>query len=254
MTGRLPDFLGIGAQKGGTTTLQCLLAQHPAVYLPAAKELHYFSLHYGQGEGWYRQHFAAAACGQSCGEITPYYLFHPLAPQRIRALLPKVRLVVLLRDPVERALSQYFHSVRLGLEQLPLEAALAAEEERLAGAEAAFQAADGRHLSHQEHSYLARSRYDKQLPAWEALFPLAQLLVLRSEDLFGSPEQLWPQLLRFLGLEFCPLPHLERPANAGRGEAAGVPDSIRRMLQAQLEPTYQWAVQHFGIRWDQMRS
>ena len=127
MTGLLPHFLAIGVQKGGTTTLQRLLEQHPGVYLPSAKELHYFSLHYGQGEGWYRQYFAGAALSQRCGEITPYYLFHPSAPQRILALLPQVKLVVMLRDPVERALSQYFHSVRLGLEPLALEQALAAE-------------------------------------------------------------------------------------------------------------------------------
>jgi hypothetical protein len=254
MTGGLPDFLGIGVQKGGTTTLQRLLEQHPGACLPAAKELHYFSLHYGQGEDWYRQHFAGAASSQRRGEITPYYLFHPAAPQRIRALLPQVKLVVLLRDPVERALSQYFHSVRLGLEPLALEPALAAEEERLAGAEPALQAADGRHSSHQEHSYLARSRYERQLPAWEALFPSEQLLVLRSEDFFRSPAQLWPQLLCFLGLERCALPPLERPANAGRGEAAAVPVATRRKLRAQLECTYQWAAQRYGIGWDDQHN
>ena len=135
MQGRLPEFLGIGVQKGGTTTLQRLLEQHPQVHLPPSKELHYFSLHYGKGEAWYRQQFADAKADQHCGEITPYYLFHPEAPQRIKALLPDVTLLVLLRDPVERALSQVFHSKRLGLEPLPLQQALAAESERLAGAD-----------------------------------------------------------------------------------------------------------------------
>ena len=132
----LPDFLGIGVQKGGTTTLQRLLEQHPQVYLPPCKELHYFSLHYGQGEAWYQQQFEAAAPDQRCGEITPYYLFHPQVPARIHALLPEAKLIVLLRDPVERALSQVAHSMRLGLEPLELEEALAAESERLRGAEA----------------------------------------------------------------------------------------------------------------------
>ena len=105
MGGRLPDFLGVGVQKGGTTTLQKLLEQHPGAFLPAAKELHYFSLHYARGESWYRQQFAAASPGQRNGEITPYYLFHPEASKRIQSLLPQVRLVVLLRDPVQRTLS-----------------------------------------------------------------------------------------------------------------------------------------------------
>ena len=84
MTGRLPCFLGIGAQKGGTTSLQRLLEQHPGAYLPPAKELHYFSLHFDQGEAWYRQQFVSASPGQSCGEITPYYVFHTEAPERVR--------------------------------------------------------------------------------------------------------------------------------------------------------------------------
>ena len=242
MTGQLPDFLGIGVQKGGTTSLQRLLEQHPGAFLPPAKELHYFSLHYNQGEAWYRQQFAGAAPGQRCGEITPYYVFHPDAPQRISALLPKAKLVVLLRDPVERTLSQYFHSVRLGLEPLALEQALAAEEQRLA-------AGDGRHRSHQEHSYLARSRYEQQLPLWEALFAPEQLLVLRSEDLFVDPGRLWQELLDFLELDPMALPSAVMAANAGAGEAAAVASELRKCLREQLAPTY-CAMEHaFGILW-----
>ena len=250
MGGRLPDFLGLGVQKGGTTTLQRLLEQHPGAFLPPAKELHYFSLHYAEGEAWYRSQFAAAGPNQRCGEITPYYLFHPEAPARIQRLLPQVKLVVLLRDPVERALSQYFHSVRLGLEPLALEDALAVEEERLAGAEAALLAADGRHRSHQEHSYVARSRYEQQLQRLESLFPAEQLLVLRSEDLFAQPERAWQQVLAFLELEPMPLPALPQPANAGHGEAAAVPAAVRVQLRQQLAPTYAWAASRYAMTWD----
>jgi hypothetical protein len=249
MGGRLPDFLGLGVQKGGTTTLHRLLDQHPGAWLPAAKELQYFSLRYGHGEGWYRQHFDGAGPSQRCGEITPYYLFHPAAPHRIKALLPQVKLVAMLRDPVERALSQYFHSKRLGLEPLGLEQALAAEEERLAGAEAVLLAANGCHRSHQEHSYLARSRYEQQLPRWQALFAGDQLLVLRSEDWFAEPERVWGLLLRFLELEHLPLPPLAQPANAGCGEAAGVPVPFRDQLRDQLQPTYDWIASRYGITW-----
>jgi hypothetical protein len=245
----LPDFLGIGVQKGGSTSLQRLLEQHPGAHMAASKELHYFSLHYAAGDGWYRQQFADAAPGQRCGEITPYYVFHPAAPERIRVLLPQVKLIVLLRDPVERALSQVFHSVRLGLEPLPLEQALAAEAERLAGAEALLQAADGRHRSHHEHSYLARSRYEQQLPRWQALFAPEQLLVLRSEDLFRNPAPVWERVLQFLGLAPLPLPAQAAAANAGRGEAAAVPAALRQQLRRQLEPTYAWVARTYGIRW-----
>ena len=249
MGGRLPDFLGLGVQKGGTTTLQRLLEQHPGVYLPPAKELHYFSLHYAAGVSWYRAQFASARFDQRCGEITPYYLFHPEAPGRIQRLLPQARLIVLLRDPVERALSQYFHSRRLGLEPLALEAALAAEGQRLAGAEAVLAAADSRHRSHQEHSYVARSRYGEQLQRLESLSPAEQLLVLRSEDLFAQPERTWQQVLAFLELEPWPLPALP-PANAGHGEAEQVPAAVRAQLRQQLAPTYGWVASRHGIHWD----
>ena len=95
--------------------------------LPQKKELHFFTHRYWRGKRWYGRQFRAATPDQKCGEITSYYLFHPLVPERIQRCCPKVRLIVLLRDPVERALSQFFHSQRFGLELLPLERALAAE-------------------------------------------------------------------------------------------------------------------------------
>jgi hypothetical protein len=249
MDGRLPDFLGVGVQKGGTTTLQAMLQEHPGVFLPPAKELHFFSLHYGEGEEWYRQQFAATQPGQRCGEITPYYLFHPEAPARIRRLLPAARLIVLLRDPVERCLSGLFHSRRLGLETLQVEEALEAEPGRLAGAEAVLAATDGRHLSHQVHSYLSRSRYEQQLERYEQWFPREQLLLLRSEDLFQNPEGLWRRVLSFLELEQRELPNGVGRLNAGAGEAEHVDPALVQMLRRQLAPTYELMDRRYGLQW-----
>ena len=253
MHGQLPDFLGIGVQKGGTTTLQRLLEQHPDLFLPKQKELHYFSLHYGRGEAWYRQQFADARADQRCGEITPYYVFHPQAPQRIHALLPKARLILLLRDPVERALSQFAHSRRLGLEPLELEQALAAEAERLEGAELVLTEPDGRHRSHQEHSYLARSRYEIQLERWLRLFPREQLFLRRSEDLFEQPEQLWSDLLDFLNVDCLPLPKRGRKAHVGSrtldNRAAARLAEIRADLREQLADTYARLESDYGLCW-----
>lgn len=249
MDGRLPEFLGVGVQKGGTTTLQAMLQEHPEVFLPPTKEVHFFSLHYGKGEGWYREQFAAATPGQCCGEITPYYLFHPEAPARIRSLLPTVRLIVLLRDPVERCLSGLFHSRRLGLETLPVEEALEAEAGRLAGAEAVLAATDGRHLSHQVHSYMSRSRYEHQLMRYEQLFSPDQLLLLRSEDLFQNPESLWLRVLAFLGLKECALPCGVGRQNAGAGEAEQLDPALLRILRQQLNPTYEAMERRYGLQW-----
>ena len=192
MAAPLPKFLGLGTQKGGTTTLHRLLEQHPDVYLPACKEVHFFDQNHDAGEGWYRNHFANAEDHQTCGEITPFYLFHPDVPGRIHNLLPTARMVVLLRDPVERTISQLFHARKRGFESLEPADALAAEPGRLQS---------GDPVSLQKHSYLSRSRYLEQLGRYEALFPRKQLLILRSEYMFSTPECIWQQLLSFLALK-----------------------------------------------------
>jgi hypothetical protein len=248
-TGRLPDFLCLGTQRGGTTTLQRLLEGHPQVYLPACKEVHYFSLQAQQGPAWYADHYRDASLDQLCGDITPYYLFHPEAPRRIRTLLPRVKLIVLLRDPVERSLSQYFHSVQLGLDDLPLEEALAAEPVRLAGAKAMLRQPGGRHRSHQEHSYLSRSRYGGQLSRYEALFPRRRMLLLRSEDLFQRPRWVWRRLERFLGLVPVPLPQVPERANASGHDSADVSPLVRAWLRRQLLPTYGLMQRFYGMAW-----
>ena len=237
---RLPDFLGIGTQKGGTTYLHGLLQQHPQVYLAHPKELHFFSLHHHRGLEWYGHHFDAATADQYCGEVTPYYLFHPLAAERIAAALPDVKLIVLLRDPVERALSQYFHSRRLGLEDLPLEQALEAEVVRLSSGE----------LVHvQEHSYVSRSRYLDQLDRYLNLYPEQQMLVLQSETFFANPAPAWRRIEAFLGLPLAPCPAGHAKANAGRGEAATVSDAVRSLLRQQLRTTALEVRRRYGFGW-----
>jgi hypothetical protein len=244
-----PHFLGIGTQKGGTTTLYQLLKTHPEVFVPEQKEVHYFSKHYDRGEDWYLEQFANAAAGQLRGEITPYYLFHEAAPERIAGLRRSMRLIALLRDPVERTLSQYFHSCRLGLETLPLEAALAAEASRLAGSEARIRCAGGTDLHHQEHSYLARSRYEIQLQRYINLFGRDQLLVLRSEDLFTQQADCLQRLCHFLGIRPFSGQTVVPKANRGDGEATTVSDRVRHQLKQQLEPTYRWLAERFELQW-----
>ena len=234
-----PHFLILGCQKGGTTTLYDLLCRHPRVEAALEKEVQFFSFRYGEGWAWYRQQLPhrRSLIGRlrdrpRCGEASPYYLFYPLAAERIARHAPKARLIVLLRDPVDRALSQYFHSVRLGLEHLPLMAALAAEPERLQGADEALARGE-RHRSHQEHSYLQRSRYGHQLQRYVQHFPKQQLLVLSSEAFFADPTGTTQQVWRFLGLEPAPL-SAQPILNQGLGEAAAVSAEERQQLEGLL--------------------
>jgi hypothetical protein len=207
----LPDFLVIGAQKAGTTALYAYLRWHPGIAGPSWKEVSFFDRHWWRGEAWYRGQFPLRAGERLVGEASPSYLFHPLAPERARSLVPGAKLVALLRDPVDRAYSQYQHEVALGREPLSFEDALAAEDERLVG-EVERLIADSRAFSRAwwDHTYTARGRYAEQLERWLEAFPSEQLLVVRTEDLGERPAETYASILAFLGAEPHELPDYPR--------------------------------------------
>ena len=170
--GARPDFLIVGAQRGGTTSLYHYLSAHPQISASVIKEIHYFDLYYGCGENWYKAHFAPPwwlnVRGALTGEATPYYLYTPAAAARVAALIPDVRLVVLLREPVRRAYSQYHMAVQQGTETYSFSEAVEREADRLQaerdtlGEEAAY----AKGWSHRHHSYVSRGHYAEQLATW----------------------------------------------------------------------------------------
>jgi Sulfotransferase domain len=196
----LPDFLILGAQKAGTTALYAYLRWHPDLTGPSWKEVSFFDRHYARGASWYRGHFPLRPRGRIVGEASPGYLFHPLAPKRVQETVAGARLIVLLRDPVDRALSHYHHEVALGREPLSFEEALDAEEERTRGEEERL-VRDPSHFSHAwwDFTYVARGRYAEQLERWLAVFPREQLLVLASEQLAADTAATFARVLDFLG-------------------------------------------------------
>jgi len=196
----LPDFLVLGAQKAGTTALYAYLRWHPGITGPSWKEVSFFDRHWWRGVGWYRGQFPLRSGGLIVGEASPSYLFHPLAPERARTLVPDARLVVLVRNPVDRAYSQYQHEVALGREPLSFEDALAAEDERMRG-EVDRLVADPRAFSRAwwDHTYVARGRYAEQLERWLRVFPREQLLVVATEELGEAPGETYASILSFLG-------------------------------------------------------
>ena len=234
--GALPDFLIIGAQRGGTTSLHHYLAAHPQVRPATGKELQYFSLHHGRGERWYRAHFPAPEPHTRTFEASPYYLFHPSVPVRVAATLPAGRFVALLRDPVERAYSHYLHTRSYGAEPLPFAEAVAAEEGRLAAALRAGPETPAAHAALRNHSYLARGRYAEQLERWFTYVPRERVLVLRSEDLYAEPARVYGEILRFLELDpFTPASFAKHTRRVDRGEA-GLTREIRAELGAYFAP------------------
>jgi len=236
----LPDFLVLGAQKAGTTALYAYLRWHPAITGPSWKEVSFFDRHWWRGESWYRGQFPLRSGGRLVGEASPSYLFHPLAPQRVHALVPGARLIAVLRNPVDRAYSHYQHEVSLGREPLSFEAALAAEEERTRG-EVERLVADPRAFSAAwwDHTYVARGMYAEQLARWLAVFPPEQLLVMRSEDLGEHPDTTYREILSFLGAP----PHSlqEYPRVFERVYAPMAGDTRRMLVETFAEPNRQLA-------------
>ena len=205
----LPTFLIIGAQKAGTTALFAYLRWHPEVMGPSWKEVSFFDRRYGAERSyrssfpaWPRQWLVARRRGvwPLVGEASPSYLFHPLAPQRVADIVPNVRLIALLRNPVERAYSHYQHEVRLGREPLSFEDALDLEDERLRG-EVERMVADPSYFSEAwwNYTYVARGRYAEQLERWLEIFPREQLLVLFTEELGTSTGEAYARVLEFIG-------------------------------------------------------
>jgi hypothetical protein len=229
-----PDFLILGAAKAGTTSLHHYLSEHPRAKPPVIKEIHYFDHAYRRGWNWYLAHFPQKTAGGIAGEATPYYLLHPLAPQRVASDLPQVRLIVLLRNPIDRAVSHHNHELVDGYEDLSLEDAVEREEERLRGEEDRITA-DPRYksFSHQHHSYLARGRYAEQLERWFQHFDRDRLLVLGAEELFEEPKSCIEKAQRFLGLE----PMLPPDLSPRNDRSYSLPDAaLRKRLQAYFEP------------------
>jgi Sulfotransferase domain len=241
----LPGFLIVGAQRCGTTSLYRALSQHPLVCKPLwHKGIHYFDENYRRGLGWYRGHFplrayASWATRPSRGtpvtfESSPYYMFHPLGGERIVRDLPGVKLLVLVRDPVERAYSGHAHELARGYETEPFERALELEASRLAG-EAERMVADPAYLSHshQHHSYRARGRYIEQIERLERLAGRDRLHVVDSGAFWADPQPSLRRVLDFLQLPSCGTITFDRFNARSR---APMPDTVRKELREHFRP------------------
>jgi hypothetical protein len=197
----LVSFLLAGVQKGGTTALHHYLAEYRDVALGQPKEIHFFD---DEAIDWrapdyeaYHAHFPPAD-GRSCGEATPIYLYWPKSLERIAAYNPAMQLIVMLRDPVERAWSHWRMEYARGAERMPF----------------AWCVREGRHRQfdatpwgfHREFSYVERGFYGEQLERLFGLFPREQVLVLRTEALRRNPAPILGEVRRFLGLAEAPDP------------------------------------------------
>jgi hypothetical protein len=258
----LPDFLIIGTKRGGTTSLWRYLIQHPLVprLFPAwnTKTSHYFEENWGRGEAWYRSHFPTErqraalrrrhGAAPKAGEAAPLYMFHPLVAGRVRDLMPQARIVVLLRDPVERAFSHWKERRTEGTETLGFAEALAAEDERTAGERERLIAEPGYFSeAYDWYSYRARGRYLEHLEPWLSAFDRSQLLVVPSETLYRTPAPTYGRILEFIGLPPYELPAYDvfndRPSR-------GMDDGVRAELSAYYRPYNAALSERLGMAFD----
>jgi hypothetical protein len=237
-----PSFIIVGAQRAGTTTLYRVLSDHPQVARPTvSKGIGYFDVKYDRGPRWYRGQFPLSwrarrkhGPGVVTFESSGYYLFHPLAASRIARDLPGVRVVVLVREPVERAYSAHRHEQARGYESEPFEAALDLEEERIAG-EVDRIVADPSYESfhHRHHSYLARSRYSEQIDRFIELLGPDRVCIVDAEAFFDNPTAEFDRLRSWLGLsEWKP----ESVAQWNARPRSPMPAELRERLGRHFEP------------------
>ena len=250
----VPHFLIIGVQKGGTTSLYEYLQQHPQVQSALIKEVHFFDLNFEKGWDWYQeqlgqnnQSVVTSRKKLVTGEASPYYIFHPLVPERVYHYIPNVKLIILLRDPVARSLSQYHHECRWDFESLGLEMALAAEPERLKFELEKFsQDPHYQSYAYQHYSYVKRGFYLEQILTWQHYFQPSQILIIQSEFLSENPDQVLIKVLDFLGLDQCQFKTQERH-NSGQYPPA--PERVKQQLAKQFLVPNQKLLGHLEMHW-----
>lgn len=197
----LPTFVIAGAQKCGTTSLAGALRQHEQIHMSRRKELHFFDRHFDKGMEWYEQHFTPKPKHLQVGEATPAYMYDEAARERMVASLPGVKVVVILRNPVDRAYSHYWHKRRLGHEQLEtFEEAMAAEPERRASTTVR------RRLG---FAYVDRGHYVDQLQPLAEAVGRDRLHVLLLDDLVKDKTGSLAAILDFLGVDTAAAADLE---------------------------------------------
>jgi hypothetical protein len=236
-----PAIIVIGAQRSGTTTLFRLLEQHPQLVRPTlSKGTGYFDDAYAKGRRWYQAHFPLRMVGRltkgphaKTFEISGYYMFHPLAAERMARTLPGAHVVAMVRDPVERAYSAYRHEYARGFEDLEFAEALAREDERTAGEAEKLARGDGYvSYAHRHHAYRQRSEYAPQLQRYISEFGAERVHIIDAESFFADPGGEFVRLQQALGLEVWRPEKVER-WNARAGDA--LPEEERALMLKKFE-------------------
>ncbi|KHD05974.1 hypothetical protein PN36_04315 [Candidatus Thiomargarita nelsonii] len=190
-----PTFIGIGAQKCASTWIYSVLKDHPEVVVSKKKEIDFFSYYYDHGIQWYENQFQSDknTIVKAIGEISPSYLYHPQAPERIYRYNPKIKLIITLREPIARAYSNHLHEIRV---------------DRFKSDELSFE-----NGLKNNPMYLEQSLYAKHLELWYQYFPKDNILVLFQEEIKNSSMAQVTRLYKFLGIDKSHIPSLDKEVN-----------------------------------------
>jgi len=241
------DFLIIGTRRAGSSSFYRDMLQHPQIVSAYKDDTNFFDLHYSKGLEWYVRQFPLLSeyseqtrpSGNITGEASPHYMFHPLVAERVKRHYPQMKLIVILRNPTDRAYSHFRHAVENGHEHLSFNDALRVEAKRLERGRFNLEdnpfheAAAARHNTYISHGY-----YAQQLRTWFRHFDKSHFLVIRTEDYFTNPQPEIAKAFAFLGLS--PLPAIRAEARTVdpyerlRSETRSIVDNLYRRPNEEL--------------------
>ena len=241
-----PNFIIIGTGKSGTTSLYNYLTQHPQVLPAIKKEIYFWSRYFDKGINWYLAHFPPIPQETKflTGEATPTYINSWHTPERLFSIFPKIKLIVILRNPIDRAVSHYYHEVRLKMENKSLSEVIYAQLERLKKIpNSALEEAYWNHISY----YVSYGVYVEFLKKWMTIFPREQFLILRSEEFYQEPETTMQKVFSFLDL---PKHQLKDYQKLNSGSYPNIPPSIYSTLSDYYQPYNQKLEEYLGMKFN----
>ena len=226
-----PDFIIAGASKCGTSSIYYYLSRHPQILLSHTKEIDFYWTNYRRGIDWYLAHFPTI-CDRPdfiTGEATPNYLRFPQVAQRIKDTFPQTKIILLLRNPVDRAISWHYHKLNTGLTSESLSTAIATEIARLA----TVTEAEITNTGFYNPDNIMSSLYIYKIKPWIELLGRDRFLILKSEDFYLDPLQQMEQVFEFLNLPNCPL---ENYPKVNAGSYNRVAPELRKTLSEYFTP------------------
>ncbi|MDJ0519854.1 MAG: tetratricopeptide repeat protein [Trichodesmium sp. MO_231.B1] len=241
-----PNFIIIGTGKSGTTSLYNYLTQHPQILPAIKKEIYFWSRYFDKGIDWYLAHFPPIPKETKflTGEATPTYINSRHTPERLFRIFPKIKLIVILRNPVDRAVSHYYHEVRLKMENKSLSEVIYSQLERLQKIpESSLQEAYWNHISY----YVSYGVYVEFIKKWMTIFPREQFLILRSEEFYQEPETTMEKVFNFLDL---PKHQLQNYQKLNSGSYPNIPPLIYSTLSNYFQPYNQKLEEYLGMKFN----